>query len=118
MTPRTPREDARLERASDRVSKNICEFLAREWGDNKAVFCGTRVQRLVREFARREINRERRETVRKCAEVARHWEAFYTRMQEKSRSGEKDGMYRMFAAQDIGREILKKLATQSKKGRS
>lgn len=40
------------------------------------------------------------------AEICEQWRVFYNRMQEKSNPGEKDGMHRAFAAEDIKKEIL------------
>lgn len=38
--------------------------------------------------------------------IVRSWKAFYKSMQDKSKLGEKDGLYRFFAAEDIEKEIL------------
>lgn len=40
------------------------------------------------------------------AEIAKDWRKFYESMQAKSKLGEKDGLYRAFAAEDILTQIL------------
>jgi hypothetical protein len=49
----------------------------------------------------------RERTLDEAWEIANNWRVFYKAMQDKSAPGEKDGMYRMFAAEDIQKEILK-----------
>lgn len=51
-----------------------------------------------------------RETAKETEKISLEWWQFYKRMHEKSKDGEKDGLYRMFAAEDILRTIRERFS--------
>jgi hypothetical protein len=102
----------------DRIEKAARKYFAEEIYD--MVDEDSIIRPIVRFTEKREKRADKEgyeRGIRDCAEICDAAKTFYRFMQSKSNPGEKDGMIRAIAAEDIETQILKLSHPKAKKGR-